>query len=165
MKERLLIFLSLALVCLESICAECKKQTDSIGIPDNYREILSIRITDIAKSCHISADDGMSVSLLSFGGSCDNEFFKGTVLPGGYDCQLTEGSQTTLSARYVMEGVDSAGDCCKIFIENNATAGSKLSKPKIITDSRTLSFLNTSELIGFLDDSGPFTIRIFAPCE
>ena len=61
-----------------------------------------------------------------------------------------------------MEGIDFAGDSCRIFIENNAFANSNISKPKIITDSRALSFLNDSDLIGVLDNNGPFTIRIYA---
>lgn len=137
--------------------------TQASDITQDYKEVLAIQIKDIANIGCAIAPTGQSVNMLSFGGTCDNEYFKGNVMPGGIDCQRTENDATTLSARYMLKGVDCAGDSCTIFIENNATANSNISKPTIITDSHALSFLNNSNLIGILDTNGPFTIRIMAP--
>lgn len=133
---------------------------------DGYREILSIAITDIKCDAEIDCGNGRRTLMLSFGGSCDNEYFKGIVLPGAFDNQkFEEGGAATLSARYVLKGVDCEGKDCQIFIENNATVGSSDSKPTVFTDSRALSFLNSPGLIGYLDSDGPFTIRIYAPSD
>lgn len=76
---------------------------------------------------------------------------------------MDDGGISTLSARYTLSGVDSRGDSCRIFIENEAVQGSPYSLPKVFTDSKALSFLNTSDLIGYIDTEGDFTIRIYAP--
>lgn len=59
--------------------------------------------------------------------------------------------------------MDNKGDSCHIFIENNAIQGSSYSKPKIFTDSKALSFLNSSNPISYLDNKSKFTIRIYVP--
>ena len=62
----------------------------------------------------------------------------------------------------MLTGNDFTGDSCSIFIENNAVEGSAYSQPKIFTDSKNLAFLNTAELIGYLDHSdGQFFVRIY----
>lgn len=163
MKTRFLAIASIVFACTAFSGVDSYGQVVTSDVPDNYREILAIRITDIDKNHEVSSADGKHAAFLSFGGFCDNDYFKGSVQPGSYDFQRSDGTISSLSARYVMKGVDVAGDSCKIIIENNAVAGSKMSKPEIITDSNALSFLNTSDLIGILDNNGPFTIRIYSP--
>lgn len=130
---------------------------------EGYKEILAISIADMDMVSSVKCDAGRAVRLVSFGGSCDNDYFKGTVLPGALDRQMDDGGLSTLSARYTLSGVDSRGDSCRIFIENEAVQGSSYSLPKVFTDSKALSFLNTSDLIGYIDTEGDFTIRIYAP--
>ncbi len=163
MKGKFIVIFCMVIAGIGIILGQSNDDTGIPKMPDNYREVLAIRITDISESSATSPRNGQTAALLSFGGYCDNEYFKGSILPGGYDCQRNDDGISTLSARYMMEGVDFAGDSCKIFIENNASSSSKLSKPEITTDSRALAFLNTSDLIGILDNTGPFTIRIYAP--
>ena len=150
----------IAIIILSIACGFAAKAKKSI---EGYNEILAIVITDIKCDAAVECGDGRSCVMLSFGGYCDNEYFNGTVLPGAFDCQKTEQGATTLSARYVLKGRDRNNDECTIFIENNARAGAQFSHPTIYTDSKALSFLNKPGLIGFLDNSGDFTIRIFAP--
>lgn len=130
---------------------------------EGYKEILAITITDAKMASSVCCEKDRWAGLVSFGGHCDNNYFKGDVLPGGFDNQKKEHGISTLSARYMLRGVDNRGDSCKIFIENNALEGSIYSSPKVFTDSKALSFLNHSELIGYLDSDGKFTIRIYAP--
>lgn len=168
LKKLLFATVSSFLLSLTAAASVSASETDNTNtqmpnIPQNYKEVLAIQIKDIVNIGCAIAQTGQSVNMLSFGGTCDNEYFKGNVMPGGIDCQRTENGTTTLSARYMLKGVDCAGDSCTIFIENNATANSNISKPKITTDSHALSFLNNSNLIGILDTNGPFTILILAP--
>ena len=58
----------------------------------------------------------------------------------------------SLSARYILEGTDRNGKECRIFIENNGTADKEgrieYTKPKIITDSESLGWMETADLTG-----------------
>ena len=130
---------------------------------EGYKEILAITITDANVSAMVNSGKDRAAGMVSFSGRCDNSYFKGEVLPNAVDNQKNENGVATLSARYMLRGVDNRGDSCQIFIENNAMQGSVYSSPKVFTDSKALSFLNTSELIGYLDNDGKFTIRIYAP--
>lgn len=75
---------------------------------------------------------------------------------GGVDTQIIgkNGGPHTLSARYMLQGTDNAGHSCKIYIENNGNIDKTLktalfrTSPKMITDSKALSFLNREALIG-----------------
>ncbi|MCR5100160.1 MAG: DUF3237 family protein [Butyrivibrio sp.] len=118
------------------------------------KEVLSIDV-NITKVDTVKGS-GREAIMIHFGGSCDCELFKGVILPGGVDTQYQEdGGRRTLSARYVLEGKDNAGKDCQIFIENNGTTDEdgkvKETIPKIVTDSETLSFLQTAQLRGTIE--------------
>ncbi len=101
--------------------------------------------------------------MILFGGEAKSEYFTGKVLPGGVDTQHGNDTISYLSARYFLEGVDFKGDSCKIFIENNGCSKEQYTKPKIMTNSKALNFLNDADLKGKLDMSdGKLTIRIYA---
>ncbi|SRR5574344_3043604 len=124
------------------------------------KEILTIIIMIIST---VSVSNGsQKVNMLSFGGHAESEFFTGDVLPGGMDTQKMDSVSGTLSARYMLKGKDCKGENCSIFIENNATFGHEYTEPRIVTDSKALSFLNTAKLKGKLDNKdGKLTIRIY----
>lgn len=110
-----------------------------------------------------------SVSMIQFHGDAKSEYFNGTILSGGVDTQIKEGSSFTLSARYLMSGTDSCGKQCKIFIENNGRPdttreGRFITKPKIITDSDALKFLEEEALNGevLASEEG---VKIFVYCQ
>jgi alpha/beta superfamily hydrolase len=129
---------------------------------DGCKEILNIRITGVEDSSKIDVNESMGVGLKAFGGYCDNQYFKGKVLPGGFDNMKKIDGVATLSTRYVLEGTDKNGQVCKMFIENNALQGSSYSSPTVFTDSKALAFLNDSPLVGYLDKSNhEFRVRIF----
>lgn len=129
---------------------------------EGCKEILNIHITGAEGSSKIDVNESMGIGLKAFGGYCDNPYFKGKVLPGGFDNMKKVDGVATLSARYVLEGTDKNGQACKIFIENNALQGSSYSSPTVFTDSKALAFLNDSPLVGYLDKSNhEFRVRIF----
>lgn len=105
--------------------------------------------------------------MIHFGGTADCPNFKGKVLPGGVDTQKEcAGNAPALSARYILEGVDRAGQECRIFIENNGSfyEGKKnLTVPLIFTDSKELSYLENAILRGTIEgwEKGVI-IRIFS---
>lgn len=91
---------------------------------------------------------GKTVRMLAFDGSCEGDFFIGIIEPGAIDTQIinNDGSMT-LSARYMLNGIDNAGTPCRLFIENNMVAGEP-TYPKITTDSKQLRWLETADLRG-----------------
>ena len=116
----------------------------------------------------VNGSTGVAAMILFHGkSSCKN--FEGTILPGGVDTQKQEvGKERLLSARYVLEGTDYDGQKCRIFIENNGVIeqpgpGVQIrTTPKIYTDSKALSWLETAELSGTVDGKeGGVLISIF----
>ena len=109
--------------------------------------------------------DRSAVSIVSFSGEASSPSFKGKVLPGAADTQIKRADGTkTLSARYILEGVDSEGNACKIFIENNGTdnGGEIRTTPTVITDSPALKHLETAPLYGsVVSENGDLIVRIF----
>ncbi len=87
-----------------------------------------------------------------FDGKVEGGFFNGIVLPGGVDTQVynSDGSGT-LSARYTLEGVDDCGQKCRIFVQNEAPVGAQRTAPKLITDSKSLSWIEQKECYGTLE--------------
>ena len=66
--------------------------------------------------------------------------------------QVHDDGKLELSARYMLEGTDGSGKSCLVFIENVGIANVKgyieKTHPKIRTNSTTLSWLETSVLLG-----------------
>jgi len=58
--------------------------------------------------------------MIPFGGTVEGELFHGKVLAGGVDTQTVDQNGVRhMSARYMLEGVDNAGEPCHIYIDNN----------------------------------------------
>lgn len=118
-------------------------------------EVFTVHV-EIDQALQLNNEDGDSVVMISFGGQVTGKYFKGTVLDGGVDTQVIGkfGDRHTLSARYMLEGTDYTGECCKIYIENNGNVNTAQkdimfrTDPVIITNSKALSFLNKEVLIG-----------------
>lgn len=93
------------------------------------------------------------ICMINFHGDCASDFFTGKILPGGVDTQkFIPKEKMTLSARYILEGVDKNQIPTKIFIENNGIFDNKENKivtsPTIITDNKDLKWLETENLTG-----------------
>ena len=91
--------------------------------------------------------------MILFDGEGEGSGFYGKILPGGVDTQqVHDDGKLELSARYMLEGTDGCGKSCLVFIENVGIANDKgyieKTHPKIRTNSTTLSWLETSVLLG-----------------
>ncbi len=101
------------------------------------------------------------IVMIEFDGECDCEYFKGKTVGTGVDTQTINDQGMALSARYMLEGVDCKGLPCRIFIENNGRDFNNC-KPKIVTDSKALAFLQTSDLKATVTPvDGGVIVRIF----
>jgi len=85
------------------------------------------------------------VVMIPFGGTVTGTVFNGRILPGGVDTQTVDRNGVRhMSARYMLEGVDSSGGPCRIFIDNNGWFTDPLpvpfrTIPTFYTDSRALA--------------------------
>lgn len=105
-----------------------------------------------------------TVNLVLFRGRAESELFSGEILPGAVDTQtLTSDGGTTLSARYIIEGTDSGGNACRVFVENNTVAGSDFTSLVIVTDSPVLSRYESVPLRGRIGhENGILTVTVEA---
>ena len=132
---------------------------------DERKEILTIEV--VIDACEEVKGKTGEAAMILFSGSVDCEAFKGKILPGGVDTQKEwNGENRSLSARYILEGMDYTGNPCRIFIENNGVMdpqkGLEYTIPRILTDSDALAYLEKEELIGTITPSEQgITIHIF----
>lgn len=93
------------------------------------------------------------VSMVLFDGTVESEFFNGTILPGGVDTQTTDEKGWHLSARYMVDGVDSDGVPTRIFIQNNGEMenGEVVTHPLIIANNPKLEWLATTPMRGRIE--------------
>lgn len=96
-----------------------------------------------------------------FTGYCDNEIFKGCIMPEGIDVQKKYGNDPDiLRAEYTLVGIDKGGNKCSIHIVNQKK-GDRY-KPVINTDSKLLTYLTELDLTATLEEfPNGLTVRIF----
>lgn len=121
---------------------------------DFMEEVLTIYVR-IGDSIEVKGNTGTARMLL-FNGDAEGSGFKGKILPGGVDTQRQlKSDPLQLSARYILEGLDSTGKCSRLFIENQGAADTnghiQKTKPTIITDSADLSWLEAADLTGTIE--------------
>jgi hypothetical protein len=129
------------------------------------REIfdISVYIGDIDETI----TKAKTVKMIPFTGKCKSQYFVGEIMPGAMDVQIVEkDGKGTVSARYVIKGIDSSLIPCKVYIENTGIIeqnGEMRTTPKIVTDSEDLEWLQTAELhCGFAMEDDVFHVKIYS---
>ncbi len=125
--------------------------------PDMYtKTVMSVYVTD--KEVYSVNGSTCNVTMQYFSGSVDGDFFNGnTISDGSVVFKDYKEGDNVYCARYMLSGTDDEGKPCRIFIEDNGKEnkdGSFISKPVIITDSESLSWLETADIQGRVTDSG-----------
>ncbi len=125
------------------------------------KEVFSVDV--VIDSSYEVKSEGGDACMITFHGESNCENFKGKILPGGVDTQKQFAyGERTLSARYILEGVDYTGEHCRIFIENNGyfqKDGTIKTEPMILTDSKALCWMMTADLTGTVTGA-PNGVRI-----
>jgi hypothetical protein len=123
-------------------------------------------LMEIRVSCREPVSvDGTSrkIVMIPFTGAASGPYFSGSVIGTGVDTQKIEkDGSIMLSARYMLEGTDSAGNACRVFVENqgNWTVGFT---PSVVTDSPLLACWETARLYATADGIPEgVLIRIFS---
>ncbi len=111
------------------------------------------------------------VVTIPFSGRAEGPIFNGVVRPGAVDTQRVNLSGVRhMSARYMLDGVDSEGKPCHIFIENNGWFnGMEIpfkTVPTFLTDSPTLApYLHQNKFRGEGHGrEGGVLIKLFEVC-
>lgn len=128
------------------------------------KEVLTIDV-----NCHDFLEvkgKNAEACMILFDGSCECENFTGKICPSAADTQTqVYGEKRFLSARYILKGKDCEGQKCSIFIENNGAFdadGNITTRPRVITDSKALAWLETADLYGKIEGKeGGVIIHIF----
>ena len=120
--------------------------------------VLEVHVTIDPKDISFLSGPAGDVVMIPFGGTVTGEIFNGVVRPGGVDVQRTNLSKIRhMGARYMLEGTDSAGEQCLIFVDNNgwfddeipAGEGGFKTVPTFITNSKTLApYLHQNKFVG-----------------
>lgn len=105
--------------------------------------IMTINVRTFEAQCLESRNS--KVVMIPFCAEATGEYFCGKTIENGVDTQITTKNGFSLSARYMLEGTDSSGKKCRVFIENNGSSLDTCS-PAIYTDSDDLAFLEEAEL-------------------
>lgn len=107
------------------------------------------------------------VKMISFTGDCNSEYFVGDVMPGGIDVQVIDKNGSgTISARYILMGMDYLMIPCNVYIDNTGIiehSGGIKTNPKIITDSEGLGWLQSVKLsCDFVTENNVLHIKIYS---
>ena len=104
-----------------------------------------------------------NIVMIPFDGEASGPYFNGKVIGPGVDTQkIGKDGKTLLSARYMMEGTDAAGNACRVFVENQGSWEDGFT-PVIVTDSPLLAEWETASLRATVEGiSEGVMIRIYS---
>ena len=87
-----------------------------------------------------------TIVMIPFTGEATGDMFNGHVIGTGVDTQkIDRDEKAILSARYMLEGQDAAGNACRVFVENQGSWDTGFT-PTIVTDSPLLAGWETAPL-------------------
>lgn len=107
------------------------------------------------KAITLEQSEGDTVIMIPFTGHVTGELFEGKIEDGGVDTQIISecGKKHTLSARYIIDGIDQNGQTGKLYIENNGYIHNPnedfifRTYPKIITNCKAIKWIEKAILV------------------
>lgn len=102
------------------------------------------------------------ICMVPFEGNAHGGMFSGKVIGTGVDTQsFSKNGCCELSARYMLEGQDSSGNPCRVFVQNESLPDGSLC-PEIVTDSPLLAELESAQLFSVvIPAENSVTVRIY----
>ena len=102
------------------------------------------------------------IVMIPFTGEASGPYFSGKVTGTGVDTQrIDPEGNVTLSARYMLEGKDSSGNACRVFIENEGSRDTGF-RPTMVTDSLALAEFEEIPMTAEIEDiEGGVMVRIY----
>lgn len=127
---------------------------------NSMEPILTINVECGEPSC--VAGYRTDIVMIPFTAAASGRFFTGKTVGTGVDTQkIAKGGEAFLSARYMLEGEDYAGNRCRVFIENQGNARDGY-RPMLVTDSPVLTDWECAEFLSVIEPAaGGVIIKIF----
>ena len=121
----------------------------------NREPVIEVKVEFDQPGMKFETETG-EVSMIPFYGTVKGKLFSGIVEPWGVDTQVkNQIGIRHMSARYMLTGIDSAGEKCHIYIENNGwltddrPSRTFRTVPTFMTDSKTLApYLHRNQFEG-----------------
>ena len=121
----------------------------------NREPVLEVKVEFDQPGMKFETETG-EVSMIPFYGTVKGKLFNGIVEPWGVDTQVkNQIGIRHMSARYMLTGIDSAGEKCHIYVENNGwltddrPSRTFRTVPTFMTDSKTLApYLHRNQFEG-----------------
>ena len=111
----------------------------------NREPVIEVKVEFDQPGMKFETETG-EVSMIPFYGTVKGKLFNGIVEPWGVDTQVkNQIGIRHMSARYMLTGIDSAGEKCHIYVENNGwltddrPSRTFRTVPTFMTDSKTLA--------------------------
>lgn len=132
-----------------------------------YDKELFVFQIDIGGSDEVNGTNGKG-SMIHFGGKAVGDSFTGKIVS---DCTDTRkqfnGQVQSLSARYIIEGQDSNGNACRVFVDNigideNSTM---TTEPTIISDNPDFAWIEEAPLHGTVSWDGGLHIHMWTTSD
>ena len=126
--------------------------------------LLEIRVTIVEP---VSVNGATrDIVMIPFTAEAAGPDFTGKTIGQSVDTQkISKDGSAVLSARYMLEGTDSAGNACRVFVENQGSWDTGF-VPTIVTDSPILRGWETSSLYATAEGApGGVLIRIFRKAD
>lgn len=139
---------------------ESLQQRDLQKADSPTEPILTIRVECGEPSCVVGYKT--DIVMIPFTAVATGRFFTGKTIGTGVDTQkIVKGGEAFLSARYMLEGEDFAGNKCRVFIENQGNFRDGF-KPMLVTDSPVLRDWECAEFLAEIEPAaGGVIIKIF----
>ena len=121
----------------------------------NREPVIEVKVEFDQPGMKFETETG-EVSMIPFYGTVKGKLFNGIVEPWGVDTQVkNQIGIRHMSARYMLTGIDSAGEKCHIYVENNGwliddrPSRTFRTVPTFMTDSKTLApYLHRNQFEG-----------------
>ena len=121
----------------------------------NREPVIEVKVEFDQPGMKFETETG-EVSMIPFYGTVNGKLFNGIVEPWGVDTQVkNQIGIRHMSARYMLTGIDSSGEKCHIYVENNGwltddrPSRTFRTVPTFMTDSKTLApYLHRNQFEG-----------------
>ena len=139
--------------------------TEPPKVEDYTKKIMTIDVTENTDKNYTVNGSTCNVRMQYFSASVSGDYFtgstnandtggEGSVVIKDYKENYKNGEKQ-YCARYIVSGRDNTGASCKFFIEDNGVEmpdGSLISKPILITNSWSLAWMETADIIGVISE-------------
>jgi len=148
---KLILFIISALIAFVS--------AETVSTREYTKELFSLKISETSNKKYTVNGSTCTVDMIFFQGSATGQYFSGDIT--ARDCtnviKKYKDGRTEFKARYTLSGRDSNNNRGNVFIEDNLVGYDDkqrpVTKPTIITDINNLSWMQTADIKGIIEET------------